>query len=207
MKKLIIKVCGINDLVNHETIATMSIDMIGLNFYPASKRYLTAEIYPRQGVDYVGVFVNAPMTDVRIAAQKYGLHYAQLHGDEDVEYCRELSKEMKIIKAFRITTDFDFNKLHDYAFCAYYLFDTFTAEYGGSGKKFNWDVLKQYTGARPFLLSGGIGIEDYDAITKLDHPLFVGVDINSKFETAPGHKDVELVHHFVQKLRHEKVNV
>ncbi|MBF4986149.1 phosphoribosylanthranilate isomerase, partial [Nonlabens mediterrranea] len=83
----------------------------------------------------------------------------------------------------------------------FFLFDTATPNYGGSGKKFNWSILDSYKGEVPFLLSGGISEKDADAIKELKHKMFLGVDLNSKFETEPGVKDIEMIKTFIEKLR------
>ena len=73
-------------------------------------------------------------------------------------------------------------------------------EYGGTGKKFNWQLLQQYTGNTPFLLSGGIGAEDVQAVQNFSHPKFAGIDVNSKFEVKPALKDVGKIEDFLDEL-------
>jgi len=116
------------------------------------------------------------------------------------------SDEIQLIKAFRVNEDFDFSETKKYEkYCAYFLFDTKKKkttsqreeEYGGTGKKFNWQILQQYTGDTPFLLSGGIGAEDVEAVQNFSHPQFEGIDLNSKFEREPALKNVQKIEDFL----------
>ena len=108
---------------------------------------------------------------------------------------------LKVIKAFSIGNEFPSEEVNRYeGVCNYFLFDTKTPQHGGSGRKFNWEILSQYKGNTPFLLSGGISPEDAESIRQFNHPKFIGIDINSKFETNPALKDAELVKIFINKL-------
>ena len=75
----------------------------------------------------------------------------------------------------------------------YFLFDTKTPQHGGSGKTFNWDVLQKYKLNVPFFLSGGLSLDNLAEVEKIEHPMFYGVDLNSRFETEPGIKDIALL--------------
>ena len=83
----------------------------------------------------------------------------------------------------------------------YFLFDTDTKNYGGSGIKFDWNILTHKSISRPFLLSGGIGYDDWEEILSLKAENFIGIDINSKFESEPGLKDATLIRKFINHLR------
>jgi len=203
---MVVKVCGIKTPTNIAEMSDLDIDMVGLNFYSPSKRYITED---RDGSDFeqlpsnilrVGVFVNATIDDINRLADKYKLDYIQLHGDEDLAFCRKVAKSHKLIKVFRVDEHTDLSTLHDYDFAKYLLFDTATKQFGGSGKKFDWSVLHQYQGEIPFLLSGGIGPEDAGQIAQLEHRSFAGIDINSKFESEPGIKSIALIKPFLDKL-------
>ncbi|MDF1698726.1 MAG: phosphoribosylanthranilate isomerase [Saprospiraceae bacterium] len=200
---MIIKVCGIKTIENIEFLSTLKIDMIGLNFYKPSVRYIPSKFDPTlfdtlpKTMKRVGVFVNESKNRILELTDIYRLDYAQLHGDEDSEFCEALSEKIPIIKVFRITDDFDFKTTVDFGAASYFLFDTKTILYGGSGKKFNWSILSDYQLDIPFLLSGGIGPEDVEQLRTLHHPQFAGVDINSKFESEPGIKDPSLIAPFV----------
>jgi phosphoribosylanthranilate isomerase len=130
----------------------------------------------------------------------------QLHGVELVKMCAELKKVGYIvIKAFPIAAAYNFKVTKDYeGACDYFLFDTKTEAYGGSGLKFNWGMLDEYKGETPFILSGGIAADDAEALLKIEHPQFAGIDLNSKFEVSPGLKDVEKLNLFKMSLLNTK---
>ncbi len=205
---MIIKVCGIKTKENISFLSKSKIDMVGLNFYRPSSRYIDDDIeiniFDKLGdhIKRVGVFVNEKASAIFEISQRFKLDYVQLHGDEDANFCSKVAEQIPIIKVFRIDETFHFeSSLADYSMATYFLFDTQTKNYGGSGKKFDWEKLKQYSGDIPFLLSGGIGPDDASQILDIDHPKFIGIDINSKFESQPGIKDRNLVLPFVSLLR------
>lgn len=199
---MIIKVCGIKEKENHKAISAFDIEMIGLNFYRPSKRYLKNVTLPiMHGQKRVGVFVNEPIDSLRTMVELHQLDFAQLHGDEDEDYCSQIQSFIPIIKVFRVDQNFDWRTTNGFEFADYLLFDTMVSSYGGSGLKFDWSVLDNYKGATPFFLSGGLGPNDWQAIKAIDHPLFIGIDINSKFEISPGLKDVDLVNEFIERIR------
>jgi phosphoribosylanthranilate isomerase len=214
---MIIKVCGMRERDNLLALAELPIDWIGMIFYAKSPRavdeslasWLKEHEAAFVGKQRVGVFVNAEIDQVLNAVHDYALDYVQLHGDESPEYCQLLRtlmestsmRKAKLIKAFRVGDGFDFNRAHPYSGqCAYFLFDTLGKNYGGTGEQFNWQLLEQYNGVTPFLLSGGIGPEDVEAVKKLEHPQLYGIDLNSKFETQPGQKDIASLKAFVNAL-------
>ncbi len=206
-----IKVCGNADLYQLEELENLAIDYAGLIFYNQSPRYALKKI---SGSDVkklnltmqkVGVFVNATEEEIMKQVAAFGLDIVQLHGDETPAFCNRISDQVKVIKAFRVA-DLDTNidwlvKEYDEV-CDYYLFDKGSAGlYGGTGKKFDWNLLENSTIGKPFFLSGGIAIEDVAALKKFKHPFFYGVDVNSKFELSPGIKDIQLISEFISKLR------
>ena len=194
---MIIKVCGITQQNQYKAIARLSVEMIGFNFYPKSKRYLEQPISNSEKVylsKNVGVFVNPAKDEVLRRAKIHNLDFIQLHGDESPEFCQKLSNHYPIIKAFGIDTEFDMQVIEAYQnSCQYFLFDTKTRQYGGSGVKFNWAKLNEYSGPTPFFLSGGIALEDAHEILNIKHPDLIGIDINSGFETESGVKNIELI--------------
>jgi len=201
---MIVKVCGMGDTVRMHQLATLPVDMLGFIFYPKSPRYVVGKIDPVEisklpnYIHRVGVFVNATSEEIHEMAERYFLTSIQLHGNESPELCRELKAEgYTILKAFNISKENDYEAYSP--FCDYFLFDTPSVQHGGTGQKFDWTLLENYKGSVPFLLSGGIGPYDADAITQIDHPLFAGIDINSKFEIEPGIKDVELIKKFLKQ--------
>jgi phosphoribosylanthranilate isomerase len=200
---MIIKVCGMGDTGRMHQLAAMPIDMVGFIFYSKSPRYVIGKIDPSELTklpDHIlkaGVFVNAQKEDILKMATLYHLTVVQLHGNESAELCKELKEEgFIIIKAFNLTINNNYEAYVPY--CQYFLFDTPSQMHGGTGEKFDWDLLNTYTGTTPFLLSGGIGPGDADSIFKINHPQFAGIDINSRFEFEPGVKDVELIRRFIK---------
>ncbi len=200
---MIIKVCGLKYAENLLDVSQLKVDMVGFNFYPSSARYVDQPL-PKinQHIQKVGVFVNASSLFIREKVEQYQLDMIQLHGDESLDFCREISSTLKpVIKVFRVDKDFDYGLIDDYAFCKYLLFDTATKDYGGSGHKFDWSALLQQKMETPFLLAGGIGLEDAAILKSFSHPSFVGVDINSKFELSPGLKDIIMIADFIRQMR------
>ncbi|AEE52819.1 phosphoribosylanthranilate isomerase [Haliscomenobacter hydrossis] len=215
-----VKVCGMRDMENIVALSQVPIDFIGFIFYPLSPRFAAAnkklekwlaKESPQalKSIARVGVFVNSELEDVLNKVHDYELDYIQLHGSERAEYCMELFslwsfssiRRAAIIKAFSVDANFDFETVKAYEpYCKYFLFDTKGASFGGNGEQFDWSLLEKYQGEVPFFLSGGIAEESAEAIKRLKHPMLAGVDINSKFETAPGLKDIASIQRFIQVL-------
>lgn len=205
-----IKVCGMKNPDNIKELALLPIDLMGLIFYPKSPRYIgdlepdALKLLP-ENIGRVGVFVNEEINKVDKAIIKYNLDYIQLHGNESLEYAeylKQLHPKIKIIKAFSISEPSDFDNTQEYKNVAdYFLFDTKTPRYGGSGQKFDWSILNEFQGNIPFFLSGGISHEDALLIRKLENNRMVGLDLNSKFENEPGLKNIELLHRFIKEIK------
>lgn len=192
-----IKVCGMKFPENIEELVMLQPDFLGFIFYKKSPRFVAEELNESQllnirNIKKVGVFVNEDLASIIEKVSKYKLDFVQLHGAEIPEFCRELKeKRINIIKAFGVDEDFEFSGLNAYKpFCDYFLFDTKTKAHGGSGKTFNWQVLEKYDNEIPFFLSGGIGVEELEKIDDLKLNIF-GLDVNSRFESKPGVKDIE----------------
>jgi len=206
-----IKICGMKFPENIKAVAALKPDMMGFIFYPKSPRYaeplnVAALNALPSSIKKIGVFVNENLENILTIAYKYQLDGVQLHGVELVKMCAELKKVGYIvIKAFSIAAAYNFKVTKDYeGACDYFLFDTKTEAYGGSGLKFNWGMLDEYKGETPFILSGGIAADDAEALLKIEHPQFAGVDLNSKFEVSPGLKDVEKLNLFKMSLLNTK---
>jgi len=202
-----IKICGLNQKENIIQILSLKPDMAGFIFYPLSPRYF--QLDNLDGIDFsstkkAGVFVNENPEKVTETGRKFRLDYLQLHGSENPEYCRKLKAGgFKLIKAFSVDQDFKFESTLPFAeYCDYFLFDTKGSAYGGTGKKFNWNFLRNYHEQIPFVLSGGVSSEDSGSISELKQKCnFLGcVDINSLFELSPGIKDVSLCRNFIEQL-------
>ena len=179
---------------------------MGIIFYKKSSRFFSSDVLPKSEKKYVAVFVDESLDVIKKLINIYKFEYVQLHGNEDEKFCKELSSLCNVIKAFRIDDTFDLNDIEKYSkYCKYFLFDTFTESYGGSGKKFNWDILLNYNHKKDFILSGGINLELISSIKKLKNqlPNLIGVDLNSKFEIKPGLKDINRVKKFIKSIKNE----
>ncbi len=202
---MIVKVCGMREKENIQEVCRLPVDYIGFIFYPLSPRYAGQTQIPDTAPDIkrTGVFVNAAEKDILHTAQTYRLSAIQLHGNESPEICTRLKSEgYTLIKAFSIAETGDLHFLNKYEGCTdYFLFDTKSNHYGGSGKQFDWSILKDYTGKTPFLLSGGIKPESLSSLKSFSHPQWIGIDINSGFEVKPGEKNISLLKDFIYKLK------
>ncbi len=199
-----IKVCGMKIPQNIDRLTKLDIDFIGFIFYEKSARYVDevpCEI--PKNIKKTGVFVNENIQKVIGISRENNLDYVQLHGNENIEYCKKLKeKNINIIKAFSTDENFDFRTTCRYqAFCDYFIFDTKGKNYGGNGLKFNWKLLENYKGETPFLLSGGILPEDAQAIKSFKHKMFVGIDINSGFEVKPAVKNISKIERFINEIK------
>lgn len=209
---MIVKVCGMRDADNIKAVETLGIDWMGFIFYPKSARDVSGGIpaYLPVHCKRVGVMVNPALDEVVARQRDYGLDIVQLHGDESPQFCADVRKLLPgkpLIKMVQVTdreslrmTVNRYDGLVDY-----FLFETKTAGYGGSGRQFDWTILQSYEGRVPFLLSGGIGPDDASSVCAFSHPMFIGIDLNSRFETAPAVKDTELLHQFLSCVRSHTV--
>ncbi len=192
---------------NIAEVAALQPDYLGFIFYEKSPRYFEGEIPSLSpGIKKVGVFVDEKISKVIDLCKKYSLDVIQLHGNETKEYILDLKGYLTLLypdvlvwKAFSVDEEFDFSeiKIFENKVDAF-LFDTKGKEKGGNGYTFNWEILKNYPSKKPFILSGGIGLEEVDPlreILKTDLPIHA-IDVNSKFETAPGLKDAVLLQGF-----------
>jgi len=218
MRTLKIKVCGITDINQAIALEAMGVDCIGFIFYAPSKRYVLNSLqlsdiknFTSSNAKKVGVFVNEPIEEVINIVKHAGLDMVQLHGDEDMEYYAQLRSQLleaslqkiQLIKVFRVG-----DKMPEIAAfessADYFLFDTDSKMYGGTGAHFNWELIKGNSIDKPYFLSGGIGPNDIGGIevmkkTKAGKDLFA-LDINSQFELAPGNKNLEIIKSFIDAL-------
>lgn len=190
---------------NIASLITLNPDFIGYIFHEQSPRNM--ETNPKidfpKNIKKVGVFVDKPLSFILDKAKKYTLDVIQLHGNETVELCQKLKlHSLKIIKAFNISKQFNFEQLYKFQeSCDFFLFDAFGKNAGGNGITFNWELLQNYNGKIPFLLSGGIDSNLVENIKQLKHSKFIGVDINSKFEVTPGLKNTTKIKRFKDELQ------
>jgi phosphoribosylanthranilate isomerase len=208
-----VKVCGMTIPDQVGELDEMGIDFTGFIFYPLSPRFVGNKISAEKvraikgRIAKVGVFVNATYEELMRTVDEYRLDMVQLHGDENPRYCERIADYISVIKAFRLSENDNIEWMarpyHDV--CDMYMFDTMGAGYGGTGKKFDWNMLKQANISKPFFISGGIRPGDEEELKNfLQEPVaknLFAVDINSRFEISPGVKDMEKVKGFVGKLK------
>lgn len=208
-----IKVCGIKNYEQVLALSELPIHFIGHIFYPKSPRFLRENIYMSNNSyrppffgnkKKVGIFVNPNLDDLMRYCIDYALDVVQLHGSETEAFCRQVKKNTNcsLIKAFSIRNQLDIPLLERYVDeVSYFLFDTSTTQYGGSGKKFDWELLRMYHLPKPFFLSGGIRLCDVVKVKDISSiPGFFGVDINSGFEISPGYKDISKIYRFIREI-------
>jgi phosphoribosylanthranilate isomerase len=190
-----LKICGMKYSENIQEVAQLQPDYLGFIFYEKSPRFFKGEIpiLPKS-TQKVGVFVDAYLDDILNKISRFNLQIVQLHGNESPEFCKLFQHmDIEIIKVFSVDDNFNFQTIQPYeAVCDYFLFDTKGGNPGGNGTVFNWQILKNYPSKKPFFLSGGIGLEEIETIKQLNLPIHA-IDINSKFETKPGLKNLELL--------------
>ncbi len=211
---MIIKVCGMRDMANIREVEALGVDWVGFVFYARSSRYVggAKSCGEARRAKRVGVFVDETPRDVISRVADFSLDVVQLHGNESVMMVNDLRRALdadfggriRIMKAISVGDRADMSGYCDYEGSVdYFLFDTKTPLVGGSGRKFDWNILHDYDGGTPFLVSGGIGPDDVERVRKFTHPMFAGVDLNSRFEVLPGVKDVEKLREFVKSLRRQ----
>jgi len=204
--KLEIKVCGNTKTENLKEVCNLQPDYVGFVFYAKSKRYVKfPETVARVNgckAKRVGVFVNESLEKINQYVEDYALDIIQLHGDETAVFCQKVSKIRPVFKALLINNEFNFNDLNSYkSSCNTFLFDASSKMYGGSGKKFDWQLLNAYKLNIPFILSGGIGPDDIEKIKSIQHPMLNGIDLNSRFEIEPGIKNIGQLSTFIKNIR------
>ncbi|HSZ71087.1 MAG TPA: phosphoribosylanthranilate isomerase [Cytophagaceae bacterium] len=213
-KNLKLKVCGMRESENILALAKLLPDYMGFIFYGPSKRYAgdllnkdTLKTLP-ESIVKTGVFVNEGVEGIEKICLTYGLKAVQLHGNETPEECAILQasglqviKVLHVDKAMQIDEMLKRTTLDRYEkVCDYFLFDTADMAWGGTGRTFDWNILKDYSSQKPFFLSGGIGLEQLPIPGfVLEKPIW-GIDINSRFEISPGLKDIERIKLFKEKL-------
>jgi phosphoribosylanthranilate isomerase len=211
-----VKVCGMTQLEQVRKLDEAGVDFAGFIFYPKSPRFVGKHFRAEQlkraklRLGKVGVFVNSQYEDLLRQVDEYGLDMVQLHGDETPRFCEQVANYVNVIKVFRLGEDdpIDWLIRPFQDSCDMFLFDTEGAGYGGTGKKFNWDILKSSTVDKIYFLSGGIEAEDTEKLNAFANEpgakkLF-SVDINSKFEISPGVKDLGKVKGFLDSLKSKK---
>jgi len=209
-RELLVKVCGMRDPANIEGLVKLPINYIGHIFYPKSPRYVSsiieAEIPDR--IKKTGVFVNASLDEIKEKIQAHDLKTVQLHGDESATLCKNLKElQVEVIKAFGIHDDFDWQILEDYMdIVDFFLFDSKSEDYGGTGKTFNWEKLRSYPYAKPYFLSGGLSLDNITEAINFKDQYLVGLDLNSKFEISAGLKDLDNISKALKIIENEQIS-
>ena len=208
-----LKVCGLTKMDQIQELISLNTNFLGFIFYEKSPRFVLnhlslEEISEINHQGKVGVFVNETVEKISEISEKAKLNFIQLHGDEDEEFVKKLrlslSKNIKIIKVIRIGNQ-SFDELQKTinqqpSTVNYLLFDTDSKTFGGTGKTFDWQILNEIEIPIPYFLSGGISLENIHQLSTINHqPL--ALDINSKFETEPGSKDLEKIKIFKSLLK------
>lgn len=191
---------------NMAEVAALGADYVGLIFHPASPRYAAgcdARAVTALDVRRVGVFVDAAPAAIMECAASFGLYAVQLHGSESPGMCRALrGRGFEVWKAAGIADTHDIDSLTAYSGCVdRFVLDRKSAKHGGTGRKFDWTLIEGHTFPAPFMLGGGIGPDDIQAIASLAHPQLAGFDLNSRFESSPGVKSPELIASFITNLK------
>jgi phosphoribosylanthranilate isomerase len=212
-----IKVCGNTLPQQVNALDDMGVTFAGFIFYPKSPRYMATKISSEKmrqikgKIIKVGVFVNPTYEELMKTVDDYRLDMVQLHGDETPKFCDKIADYISVIKAFRLSDNDSLQHMtQPYAeICDFFMFDTLGAGYGGTGKKFDWDILQKSLPVKPYFLSGGIEPGDEEKLkhfvtTQAAEKLFA-VDINTKFEIGPGVKEVNNIRKFAEGLGIKKV--
>jgi phosphoribosylanthranilate isomerase len=206
-----VKVCGLRQAENIEAIQALDVDYLGFIRYAESPRYVSdnqMQVISSLNLqsEKVGVYVNENMSKIMDDVDQLKLDVIQLHGDEDVKFVESLlASGTQVFKAIGVHDQTtlanakEFSELSStYSDKLIMLLDTKTKKRGGSGQQWDWNLLNGFD--QPFLLSGGIGPEDFDKIKKLQHPFLKGIDLNSRFESSPAMKEVKTVKEFLNNL-------
>ena len=208
-----LKVCGLTKMDQIQELISLNTDFLGFIFYEKSPRFVLNNLN-LEGISEinhqgkVGVFVNETVEKISEISEKAKLSFIQLHGDEDEKFILQLRQILgniiKIIKVIRIGNQ-SFDELQKTinqqpSTVNYLLFDTDSKAFGGTGKTFDWQILNEIEIPIPYFLSGGISLENIHQLSTINHqPL--ALDINSKFETEPGSKDLEKIKNFTQIVK------
>lgn len=206
-----LKVCGLTQLDQIRELVALNIHFIGFIFYEKSLRYVLNYLSLEQisTIDHqgkVGVFVNESLEKIVELSEKAKLNFIQLHGDENENFIIELRKrlnpEVGIIKVIRINNqssdELQSTINNQLKSINYFLFDTDSKAFGGTGKQFDWNILNKTEIPLPYFLSGGISSDNIHQLLAVNQKPFA-LDINSKFETEPGIKNLNQIKNFKEK--------
>ena len=206
-----VKICGITRTQDARAAAEAGADAIGLVFYPPSPRYLSVEraVEIRDALppflQTVALFVNADGAQIAQVIGRVHPAMLQFHGDESAEFCGQFG--LPYVKACRVRPGVDtFAYLRPYARAAAWLLDSHVPEFGGVGESFDWSLIPaalRERGARPLILSGGLGAGNVGRAVRAVQPW--GVDVSSGVESSKGLKDAAKMAAFIAEVRNADV--
>ncbi len=204
-----VKICGVTSADDALRAVEYGADALGFNFYPPSPRYIPPEQAARilgelpAGMCTAGLFVNETRQHVKSVLRtcrsggSAGLTAVQFHGDEARDYCARWP--LKVIKAFRVRDEETLGEIGEYP-VDYYLLDSWSPGFGGSGSTFAWEWLTVPM-ARPVILAGGLDVRNVSEAVRELKPF--GVDVCSGVEAAPGRKDHQRMKDFIAAAKAE----
>ncbi len=206
MRSAQVKVCGLTSPQNIREIASLRVDRLGFIFAKESERAVDVSLDAGEviacslGCERVGVFVNASQSEIESTIERFHLHSVQLHGEEKPERLESLKHAHPTLKIIKAIPADQISRAGDYPAADFFLFDAPGIKRGGSGYQFDWKALDAYDLSTPFILAGGILPTDGEELRTLCRglPLLAGVDLNSRFESSPGIKDISLIEQFLK---------
>jgi phosphoribosylanthranilate isomerase len=203
-----VKICGITNLEDAQAAIDAGADALGFVFYKKSPRYINPKIAQTiiqklpNHITKIGVFVNAKEKEIKKIARLCKLDMLQFHGSESPQFCGKFNN-YKIIKVFRIKDSINFKNIVKYNTFAY-LFDTYVlSKIGGTGKKFNWGLIRNISSlGKPLFLSGGLTEKNVQTAIKIARPAWL--DVSSSVENKPGVKNKEKIKSFIAAVKNKQ---
>lgn len=203
MKRVRVKICGVRTLEEAEASVAAGADALGFNFWPSSPRFIKPEEATRivaalpALIHSIGVFVNEDAGRVREIYSQVNLDAVQLHGEETVQYCLDLHPA-RVIKAFRVGEEFDPGSVRQYPVSAVLLDAKVEGQYGGTGKRFSWELAVKAQRFAPVILAGGLTVENVAEAISFVRPF--AIDVCSGVESEPGRKDLNRLREFMKEV-------
>ena len=201
-----VKICGLTGIGDARLAVGLGAWALGLILWPQSPRACSVEAAEeigatlRRRAEIVGVFVNATLDEVALAADRFSLSILQLHGDEGPAYCREAARRTgcRVMKAMRVKDAASIRELEPFHTDLHLLDAHVPGRRGGTGETFNWELVRTHPRKLPVVLSGGLNPNVVGAGIDALRPF--GVDTASGTEAAPGRKDPALVEAFFRAV-------
>jgi phosphoribosylanthranilate isomerase len=209
---ILVKICGITNAADARAAVAAGANSLGFNFYPRSPRFIAkadaakirSQLAPE--IESVGVFVNESPADIAGYYRDVRFTAVQLHGDESPEAVTELSRLLKVVKAFRVDANFPVVRLDEYGDASAFLLDAAkTGQYGGTGLTADWGVARKAAAAYRIILAGGLKVENVAGAIRFVRPY--AVDVASGVETKPGRKDQGRLREFIEEVRRADVQL